>query len=196
MYLPLNYLALLLSFLVSEARSEAITATTCCMSQTLIPVSFICRGGSLEDLRFIPKYARVIRIFDMPVSRITQDTFSQFPGLLLLACWNCQLTGIEEQAFANHTQLINLSLNNNNLTEVGDTWFGDVVPLLFLGVGDNKIGQIKGELFRKAKDLAYLDIAGNQLSCENVANTLVSVGLPANKVACTDGADVKLVDKV
>ncbi|XP_017796344.1 PREDICTED: mucin-2 isoform X1 [Habropoda laboriosa] len=132
-------------------------------------IEYLCVGGQLSDLDNLPVYTGKIRIQDMPVSRITQDTFSRFGSdLWVLGCSHCGITDIEDRAFQRLNNLQQLSLNNNHLTTVKESWFKGLDSLTYLDLNYNNIESVENGVFESLPSLVDLRLSGNRLECLNL----------------------------
>ncbi|KAK1136934.1 hypothetical protein K0M31_001466 [Melipona bicolor] len=134
-------------------------------------IEYLCTGGQLSDLDDIPTNIEKIRISEMPIGRITADTFSRFgPDLLILGCSHCGVTDIDPDAFQHLNNLQQLSLNDNRLTTVKKSWFKGLNSLTYLDINYNKIESIEAGVFENLPSLNDLRLSGNRLECLNLAS--------------------------
>ena len=62
-------------------------------------VEYVCEDGHPIDLTTVPETIEKLRIFRMPLYRITADTFSKFGGnLWVLSCSHCEIMDIDADA--------------------------------------------------------------------------------------------------
>lgn len=129
-------------------------------------IEFSCTGGQLSDLDSLPPSTGKIGISDMPIQRITADTFSRFGSeLWVLGCSHCGIMDIEPGAFERLKSLQQLSLDNNQLTTVRESWFRGLDYLTFLDLNYNNINSIEDGVFKNLPSLVDLRLSGNRLEC-------------------------------
>ncbi|CAK9824884.1 CHAD [Anthophora retusa] len=134
-------------------------------------VEFSCVGGQLSDLDMLPQSTEKIRIQNMLIPRITEDTFSRFgPNLWVLGCSHCGIMDIEDDALRRFNNLQQLSLNNNHLTTVKKSWFEGLDSLTYLDLNYNDIQSIENGVFENLPSLVDLRLSGNRLECLNLAD--------------------------
>ncbi|CAK9795834.1 Toll-like receptor 8 [Anthophora plagiata] len=134
-------------------------------------VEFLCVGGQLSDLDMLPQSTEKIRIQNMPIPRITEDTFSRFGrNLWVLGCSHCGIMDIENDALRRLNNLQQLSLNNNHLTTVKKSWFEGLDSLTYLDLNYNDIQSIENGVFKNLPSLVDLRLSGNRLECLNLAD--------------------------
>ncbi|XP_018318160.1 uncharacterized protein [Mycetomoellerius zeteki] len=132
-------------------------------------LEYVCEGGHPVDLTTIPETTEKLRIFRMPLHRITVDTFSRFGGnLWVLSCSHCEITDIDADAFRRLVNLQQLSLDNNRLTTVRSSWFEGLDSLTYLDLNYNDIRDIEDGVYTNLPSLVDLRISGNRLQCLNL----------------------------
>ncbi|XP_012142576.2 uncharacterized protein LOC100875160 isoform X1 [Megachile rotundata] len=132
-------------------------------------IEYSCEGGQVTDLNDLPASTGKIRIRNMPMTRITADTFSRFgEDLWVLSCSECQIRDIDPNAFQRLNYLQQLSLDNNYLTTVKEAWFRGLDYLTYLDLNFNYIETIEEGVFRNLPSLIDLRLAGNRLECLNL----------------------------
>ncbi|XP_076547133.1 uncharacterized protein LOC143305852 [Osmia lignaria lignaria] len=132
-------------------------------------IEYTCEGGRLSDLNDLPESTGKIRITNMPISRITTNTFSRFgPDLWVLSCSQCQIRDIDPGAFQRLNNLQQLSLDNNYLTTVRESWFSGLDYLTYLDLNYNYIESIEDGVYRNLPSLIDLRLSGNRLECLNL----------------------------
>lgn len=133
-------------------------------------IEYSCMGGQLSDLNNLPISTGKIRISNMPIRRITANTFSRFGSdLWVLGCSHCGIIDIEPRAFEHLNNLQQLSLNNNHLTIVKESWFKGLDYLTYLDLNYNNIESIEDGVFLSLPSLVDLRLSGNRLECLNLA---------------------------
>lgn len=133
-------------------------------------IEYACEGGQLSDLNHLPPTTGKIRISNMPIQRITANTFSRFGSeLWVLGCSHCGIMDIEPDAFRHLSNLQQLSLNNNQLTTVKESWFRGLDYLTYLDLNYNSISSIENGVFKNLPSLVDLRLSGNRLECLNLA---------------------------
>ncbi|XP_054013297.1 uncharacterized protein LOC128895076 [Hylaeus anthracinus] len=134
-------------------------------------IEYSCEGGQLSDLDGLPDSTGKIRITNMPISRITRNTFSRFGSeLWVLAISHCGIVDIEPGAFEHLINLQQLSLDNNYLTAVEESWFRGLNDLTFLDLNFNNIHTIEDGVFKNLPSLIDLRLSGNRLECLNLSD--------------------------
>lgn len=132
-------------------------------------VEYSCVGGELSDLDGLPAATAKIRISNMPIPRITADTFSRFGSeLWVLGCSYCGIADIEPDAFESLVNLQQLSLDNNYLTTVKESWFRGLEYMTYLDLNYNRIESIEDGVFKNLPSLVDLRLNGNRLKCLNL----------------------------
>lgn len=132
-------------------------------------IEYSCMGGQLSDLDNLPISTGKIRISNMPIRRITANTFSRFGSdLWVLGCSHCGIIDIEPRAFAHLNNLQQLSLNNNHLIIVKESWFKGLNYLTYLDLNYNNIESIEDGVFLNLPSLVDLRLSGNRLECLNL----------------------------
>lgn len=132
-------------------------------------IEYSCMGGHLSDLDNLPISTGKIRISNMPIRRITANTFSRFGlDLWVLGCSYCGIIDIEPGAFQRLSNLQQLSLNNNHLTTVKESWFKGLNYLTYLDLNYNNIESIEDGVFLNLPSLVELRLSGNRLECLNL----------------------------
>ncbi|KAG5317582.1 CHAD protein, partial [Pseudoatta argentina] len=132
-------------------------------------LEYVCEGGYPVDLTAVPETTEKLRIFRMPLHRITADTFSRFGGnLWVLSCSHCEITDIDADAFRRLVNLQQLSLDNNRLTTVRSSWFEGLDSLTYLNLNYNNIRDIEDGVYTNLPSLVDLRISGNRLQCLNL----------------------------
>ncbi|KYN39111.1 Chondroadherin [Trachymyrmex septentrionalis] len=132
-------------------------------------LEYVCEGGHPVDLSTVPETTEKLRIFRMPLHRITADTFSRFGGnLWVLSCSHCEITDIDADAFRRLVNLQQLSLDNNRLTTVRSSWFEGLDSLTYLDLNYNNIRDIEDGVYTNLPSLVDLRISGNRLQCLNL----------------------------
>lgn len=132
-------------------------------------VEYTCEGGQPSDLYDLPESTEKIRIINMPISRITADTFSRFgSNLWVLSCTQCQIHDIDPDAFRRMNNLQQLSLDNNYLTTVKESWFRGLTSLTYLNLNYNYIDSIEDGMYTNLPSLIDLRLSGNRLECLNL----------------------------
>lgn len=133
-------------------------------------VEYSCVGGQLSDLNELPPSTGKIRIYNMPIQRITPDTFSMFGSdLWVLSCSHCGIIDIEPGSFHHLDNLQHLSLDNNRLTTVRESWFRGLDSLTYLDLNYNNIETIEDGVFGNLPNLVDMRLSGNRLECINLA---------------------------
>lgn len=136
-------------------------------------IEYTCEGGQVSDLKDLPESTGKIRIRNMPITRITADTFSRFGGdLWVLSCSECQIREIDPNAFQRLNNLQQLSLDNNYLTTVKEAWFRGLDFLTYLDLNFNYIESIEEGVFKNLPSLIDLRLAGNRLECLNLEDLM------------------------
>lgn len=134
-------------------------------------IEYACMGGQLSDLNALPSSTGKIRISNMPIPRLTVDTFSRFGSdLWVLGCSYCQIMDIEPGAFRRLNNLQQLSLDNNHLSTVKESWLKGLDYLTFLDLNYNNIQSIEDGVFESLPSLVDLRLSGNRLECLNLAS--------------------------
>ncbi|KAK9303712.1 hypothetical protein QLX08_004708 [Tetragonisca angustula] len=134
-------------------------------------IEYLCTGGQLSDLNDLPAETGKIRIFNMPIGRITADTFSRFGSdLWVLGCSHCGITDIDPNAFQHLNNLQQLSFDNNHLTTIKKSWFKGLDYLTYLDVNYNNIESVEAGVFENLPSLVELRLSGNRLECLNLAS--------------------------
>lgn len=134
-------------------------------------IEYLCTGGQLSDLNDLPAETGKIRISNMPIGRITADTFSRFGSdLWVLGCSYCGITDIDPNAFQHLNNLQQLSLDNNRLTAIKKSWFKGLDYLTYLDINYNNIESIEAGVFENLPSLVELRLSGNRLECLNLAS--------------------------
>lgn len=134
-------------------------------------IEYFCIGGEISDLNALPATTGKIKINNMPIQRITADTFSRFgPDLWVLVCSHCNIMDIEPGAFQHLNNLQQLTLNNNRLTTVKESWFKGLDYLTFLDLNYNSIESIEDGVFKNLPSLVDMRLSGNRLKCLNIAD--------------------------
>ncbi|KAG5326048.1 CHAD protein, partial [Acromyrmex heyeri] len=132
-------------------------------------LEYVCESGHPVDLTTVPETTEKLRIFRMPLHRITADTFSRFGGnLWVLSCSHCEITDIDADAFRRLVNLQQLSLDNNRLTTVRSSWFEGLDSLTYLDLNYNNIRDIEDGVYTNLPSLVDLRISGNRLQCLNL----------------------------
>ncbi|XP_011062885.1 PREDICTED: uncharacterized protein LOC105151076 [Acromyrmex echinatior] len=132
-------------------------------------LEYVCEGGHPVDLTTVPETTEKLRIFRMPLHRITADTFSRFgENLWVLSCSHCEITDIDADAFRRLVNLQQLSLDNNRLTTVRSSWFEGLDSLTYLDLNYNNIRDIEDGVYTNLPSLVDLRISGNRLQCLNL----------------------------
>ncbi|XP_072758002.1 uncharacterized protein [Anoplolepis gracilipes] len=132
-------------------------------------LEYFCEGGQPSDLTTVPDTTEKLRITNMPLGRITADTFSRFGGnLWVLSCSQCEITDIDEDAFRQLVNLQQLGLTNNHLTTVKASWLEGLNYLTYLDLNYNNIRDIEDDVYRNLPSLVDFRISGNQLRCLNL----------------------------
>ncbi|XP_076758907.1 uncharacterized protein LOC143428110 [Xylocopa sonorina] len=134
-------------------------------------IEYFCIGGQISDLNDLPVTTGKIKINNMPIRRITAETFSRFgPDLWVLVCSHCNIMDIEPGAFQHLNNLQQLTLNNNRLTTVKESWFKGLDYLTFLDLNYNSIESIEDGVFKNLPSLVDMRLSGNRLECLNIAD--------------------------
>ncbi|XP_076242253.1 uncharacterized protein LOC143184124 isoform X2 [Calliopsis andreniformis] len=132
-------------------------------------IEYACVGGHPSDLDDLPASTGKIRISNMPISRITAETFSRFGSeLWVLGCSHCGIVDIEPGAFQRLINLQQLSLDNNHLATVKESWFRGLDYLTYLDLNYNRIETIEDGVFKNLPSLVDLRLSGNRLECVNL----------------------------
>ena len=132
-------------------------------------IEYSCAGGQLSDLDSLPESTGKLRITDMPISRITANTFSRFGSeLWVLGCSHCGVVDIEPGAFQRLSNLQQLSLDNNRLTAVRESWFRGLDYLTYLDLNYNNVEYIEDGVYKNLPSLVDLRLSGNRLECLNL----------------------------
>jgi len=136
-------------------------------------VEYVCEDGHPIDLITVPETIEKLRIFRMPLYRITVDTFSKFGGnLWVLSCSHCEIMDIDADAFRRLVNLQQLSLDNNRLTTIRSSWFEGLDSLTYLDLNYNNIYDIEDGVYMNLPSLVDLRISGNRLQCLNLDEML------------------------
>ncbi|CAL7937555.1 unnamed protein product [Xylocopa violacea] len=132
-------------------------------------IEYYCIGGQISDLNDLPASTGKIKIENMPIRRITAETFSMFGAdLWVLICSHCNTMDIEPGAFQHLNNLQQLTLTNNRLTTVRESWFKGLDSLTFLDLNYNSIESIEYGVFKNLPSLVDLRLSGNRLECLNI----------------------------
>ncbi|XP_031829415.2 uncharacterized protein LOC116425603 isoform X1 [Nomia melanderi] len=157
---------LLLTFLCSSVKT---VRGECRQVKNDDLIEYSCVNGQLSDLDSLPASTGKIRISNMPIYRITKDTFSKFGSdLWVLGCSHCAIRDIEPGAFQHLDNLQQLSLDNNYLPSIKESWFRGLNYLTYLDLNYNNIQTIEDGVFRTLPSLVDLRLSGNRLECLNL----------------------------
>lgn len=154
----------LTGILLVASQADAACTTDDDKNSSMYLTSYVCEGGTIEDLKSISKNVTIIEIFRIPVGRITDNMFSDFAALKKLTCMNCQITDITDNAFNSLTKLRQLYLMDNKLRRVKNTWFKNTVDLRELVFSENNITDIDENAFKNLRNLELLSLSSNQLT--------------------------------
>ncbi|KAI4482704.1 hypothetical protein M0804_008557 [Polistes exclamans] len=130
-------------------------------------LEYSCVGGRPDDLLSIPTETEKIRIKQMEIPVITEDMFSRFGNLWVLACSRCNIIDIEPNAFQSLVNLQQLSLDDNRLKTVKGSWFKGMEYLTYLDLNYNEITTIEDEVYENLPSLIDFRLSGNRFECLN-----------------------------